>query len=204
MMNEQSFEQTPSSAIDGIVKRLKQPKIVFLHLLFRTLAIVAYVLCNFFSNSFVLNFIVVVLLLSFDFWVVKNVSGRLLVGLRWWNYVKSDGSSKWIYECKQDMSGINSLESTIFWTSLYVCPAIWGLFFISALLYFRVAWLMIVLIALMLNIANIIGYNNCKQDAKSRLSSLVPSFVTDSIWAKASSTFEGFTNQQPATGESQV
>ncbi len=28
-----------------------------------------------------------VLLLAFDFWTVKNVSGRLLVGLRWWNEV---------------------------------------------------------------------------------------------------------------------
>lgn len=28
-----------------------------------------------------------VTLLAFDFWTVKNVSGRLLVGLRWWNKV---------------------------------------------------------------------------------------------------------------------
>eukprot|EP01050_Picozoa_sp_SAG11_P010429 SAG11_NODE_1041_length_6056_cov_5.902468_6_plen_102_part_00 len=28
-----------------------------------------------------------ILLLAMDFWTVKNVSGRLLVGLRWWNEI---------------------------------------------------------------------------------------------------------------------
>jgi hypothetical protein len=41
---------------------------------------------------------VIVVLLSIDFWTVKNISGRLLVGLRWWNYVDEDGESRWIYE----------------------------------------------------------------------------------------------------------
>jgi hypothetical protein len=44
-------------------------------------------------------FIVCVLLLAFDFWTVKNVSGRLLVGLRWWNEILPDGSNEWRYEC---------------------------------------------------------------------------------------------------------
>jgi len=35
--------------------------------------------------SNVMTFICVLLLSSFDFWTVKNVTGRLLVGLRWWN-----------------------------------------------------------------------------------------------------------------------
>jgi hypothetical protein len=48
--------------------------------------------------NFVGVFIVEILLLSFDFWTVKNVTGRLLVGLRWWNEIKEDGSSEWIFE----------------------------------------------------------------------------------------------------------
>ena len=46
-------------------------------------------------------FIAVILLLAFDFWTVKNVTGRLLVGLRWWNRVKEDGTSEWVFESKQ-------------------------------------------------------------------------------------------------------
>jgi len=43
----------------------------------------------------------VVLLLSMDFWTVKNITGRLMVGLRWWNYVDDDGKSHWIFESKK-------------------------------------------------------------------------------------------------------
>jgi len=43
-----------------------------------------------------------VLLLSADFWVVKNVSGRRLVGLRWWSNVAEDGETKWVFEVSGD------------------------------------------------------------------------------------------------------
>jgi hypothetical protein len=43
-------------------------------------------------------FIIVMLLLAADFWNVKNVSGRLLVGLRWWNESNEDGNSLWVFE----------------------------------------------------------------------------------------------------------
>jgi hypothetical protein len=35
--------------------------------------------------SLVTTFILVTVLGAIDFWVVKNVTGRLLVGLRWWS-----------------------------------------------------------------------------------------------------------------------
>ena len=54
-----------------------------------------------FSSSFVNIFICCVLLLAFDFWTVKNVTGRLMVGLRWWSEVKEDGSTVWRYEAQE-------------------------------------------------------------------------------------------------------
>jgi len=50
------------------------------------------------TNSSVFLFVIIVLLLAFDFWTVKNVSGRLLVGLRWWNETGPDGESVWVFE----------------------------------------------------------------------------------------------------------
>jgi len=40
------------------------------------------------------------MLLAFDFWTVKNISGRLLVGLRWWNEINEDGTNSWLFESK--------------------------------------------------------------------------------------------------------
>lgn len=38
------------------------------------------------------------LLLAADFWNTKNVAGRLLVGLRWWNETSPEGASIWVFE----------------------------------------------------------------------------------------------------------
>lgn len=58
-------------------------------------------LCGWFSDSFITSFVFVILLLSADFWTVKNITGRLLVGLRWWNYVDDAGASHWVFESRK-------------------------------------------------------------------------------------------------------
>lgn len=80
-------------------RKFDHPQVAFFHVFFRTAAIFTYVFCTWFSANFVMIFIVCVMLLALDFWTVKNVSGRLLVGLRWWNEIMPDGSSEWRFEC---------------------------------------------------------------------------------------------------------
>jgi hypothetical protein len=46
----------------------------------------------------VITFITVMVLSSLDFWTVKNVSGRLLVGLRWWSDYDEKGEQIWRFE----------------------------------------------------------------------------------------------------------
>lgn len=75
--------------------------VVVFYFFFRVALIIVYFLCGWFSDSFIINFIVIVMLLFFDFWIVKNVIGRLLVGFRWWNYVDEDGNSYWVFELKK-------------------------------------------------------------------------------------------------------
>lgn len=65
------------------------------------LAIAVYMFGTLFSSSFVNIFIVCVLLLAFDFWTVKNVTGRLMVGLRWNSEVLEDGSTVWKFEARE-------------------------------------------------------------------------------------------------------
>merc|ERR1711879_10426 len=57
---------------------------------------------------------------SADFWTVKNVTGRLLVGLRWWHYVKEDGTNVWMFESSKNP--INAVEAVIFWTAPVPLP----------------------------------------------------------------------------------
>ena len=69
-----------------------------LHFGIKLLAMISYFLLNLFVNNMVLVYIVVLILVIVDFWVVKNITGRKLVGLRWWNMIKEDGTEEWIYE----------------------------------------------------------------------------------------------------------
>lgn len=80
----------------------RHPLPAFFHVFFRASALIVYlVLSSFVSGHFIELFLTVILLLAFDFWTVKNVTGRLLVGLRWWNKVEEDGTSTWVFESKK-------------------------------------------------------------------------------------------------------
>lgn len=67
--------------------RDRHPKTVAAHLFFKTAAMVFYLFGKMFTDNFVIIFVVVTTCMALDFWTVKNVTGRLLVGLRWWNKV---------------------------------------------------------------------------------------------------------------------
>ena len=49
-------------------------------------------------KSSALNGVLVVLLVATDFYITKNISGRLLVHLRWWSSTDRDGHQTWRYE----------------------------------------------------------------------------------------------------------
>lgn len=67
--------------------------------LWQAAALAFYILSTLFVDSFVIIFVVTVVLGALDFWVVKNISGRILVGLRWWNEINEQGESVWKFEC---------------------------------------------------------------------------------------------------------
>jgi hypothetical protein len=84
------------------------------------------------------------------------------VGLRWWNNVKDDGSNEWVFESLEDMSQIGYMDSRIFWWSLYLTPAVWGVFCFVSLLKFDLSWCVMCSIAITLSSANIYGYTKCR------------------------------------------
>jgi hypothetical protein len=90
------------------------------------------------------------------------VTGRLLVGLRWWNEIKDDGTNVWVFESREGRP-VNPVDSRVFWVSLYAAPGIWVLFGIGALFKLSLGWGLVVIVALVLNMANVIGYTRCEK-----------------------------------------
>jgi len=145
---------------------------------FKALAIVSYLFSTWFSSNFVLIFVACVLFLAFDFWTVKNVTGRILVGLRWWNEVKEDGSTHWVFESKPAHRQVHPADSLVFWTGLYCTPVAWMLFGITALASFNFQWLLIVIVALTLSGANVVGFWKCQKDAKQKIAAFLARRLT--------------------------
>eukprot|EP00322_Chrysochromulina_rotalis_P007126 CAMPEP_0115851634 /NCGR_PEP_ID=MMETSP0287-20121206/12583_1 /TAXON_ID=412157 /ORGANISM="Chrysochromulina rotalis, Strain UIO044" /LENGTH=257 /DNA_ID=CAMNT_0003305673 /DNA_START=62 /DNA_END=836 /DNA_ORIENTATION=- len=134
-----------------LAKGLAHPTTALFHLLFKTLALLVYMFGTWFTSSFVNIFIICVLLLAFDFWTVKNVSGRLMVGLRWWSEVQADGSTTWKYEAKEDNLTSTSLDITVFWAGLFAPGLIWGFLGVGMLLRLNFEWLLLIICALSLS-----------------------------------------------------
>ena len=108
---------------------------VLLHFFFKACGLASYMLLNLFIGNYTLTFIVVILLAVFDFWVVKNLTGRILVGLRWWSQVNADGSEEWKFEGLDEKKS-GGVDSFMFWTVLYVTPIVWLVLLVSSALSF--------------------------------------------------------------------
>lgn len=76
---------------------------VFPNDMIQSAALFIYLFGGWFTSNFIVHFVTCIILLAFDFWTVKNITGRLLVGLRWWSYVQDNGHSEWVFESLEDM-----------------------------------------------------------------------------------------------------
>ncbi|KAK9456821.1 hypothetical protein V1511DRAFT_495393 [Dipodascopsis uninucleata] len=146
---------------------------------FRLAALLTYVFGLIFTNNFVLIFVIVVLLLAADFWNTKNVTGRLLVGLRWWNESSPNGDSVWVFESADPQRQINGTDSRFFWTVLYSTPVVWGLLAFLALINFELIWLSLVVIAVILSTTNAMAFTRCDRFGKA-------SGIANSVFARSS------------------
>ncbi|KAL4202210.1 hypothetical protein AMTRI_Chr02g219970 [Amborella trichopoda] len=169
-------------------KNYANPKTCFFHVLFKAAALAFYILSALFINSFVIIFVITVLLAALDFWVVKNVSGRILVGLRWWNEVDEQGESVWKFECldHESLARMNKKDSWLFWWTLYITAVAWIFLGIFSLIRFQADFLLAIGVCLSLSIANIVGFTKCRKDAKKQ----IQAFAQQTIASRVSSTIQ--------------
>ncbi|KAL8671666.1 MAG: hypothetical protein Q9168_003846 [Polycauliona sp. 1 TL-2023] len=175
--------ERPQPRAGDLSWRLSSHPITLLFFLgFRISSLLFYILGSLFTKNFILVFIVTILLLAADFYYLKNIAGRRLVGLRWWNEVNTaSGDSHWVFE-SQDRSGSaesgapsqNATDKRFFWLALYAQPAWWVLLaIVSVVRLMNPIWLSLIVIALILTITNTLAFSRC--DKFSQASSLASS-----------------------------
>ncbi|KAI0036692.1 Golgi apparatus membrane protein TVP23 [Vararia minispora EC-137] len=156
------------AGLAGIFRQSAHPGALFFLYFFRTLALAAYILSGFFPDYYVISAVVIVVFLSMDFWNCRNVAGRTLVGLRFWNQVDEDGESSWVFESRDPSRPANPVDSRMFWTALYIFPAFWLILLIVSFLKLSISFIPIVILALVFNMTNVVGFTYADRDAKRR------------------------------------
>ncbi|KAG7118972.1 Golgi apparatus membrane protein TVP23 like [Verticillium longisporum] len=158
-------QNAPQAPVEGSLSwRLSSHPITLLTFLgFRISSVLVYFLGLWTIKSMIMIFIITILLLAADFYYLKNIAGRRLVGLRWWNEVDpQSGDSKWVFESSEPgTKTINPTDSRFFWLALYVQPVLWVLLAVFALVRLQFLWLPLVVIALVLTIMNTLAFSRC-------------------------------------------
>lgn len=160
----------------NFVCRATHPVAAFCHIAFFGGALTLYIFGSFFGLDYVTVFITSVLLLALDFWTVKNISGRKLVGLRWWVAIKEDGGNQYIFEsAAPNTRKISAIDKRIFWWRLYLAPAVWGFFALLSFLSLSFDWFLIDAVGVALTSSNLVGYLKCSSDASKKLTATLTS-----------------------------
>jgi hypothetical protein len=163
---------TPSYGL-SFLNQSSHPTACFFHILFKALAFTIYLLGSKFMEVIMVT-VICILLTAADFWVVKNITGRLLVGLRWWNKVDPvTGGTSWIFESAVPTSDggstLNSFDSKFFWAILYATPLLWAFFCVTAVLWLRFQCFVTLATALVLSGSNVYGYYKCSADQRQKV-----------------------------------
>lgn len=127
------------------LKRAGHPTACIATFIFKVIAIVWYLLIgNFISD--IMTFIFVIVFSALDFWTVKNVTGRLLVGLRWWSENNAEGKEEWKFESREGKVINNPVDKAFFWTSQLAGTGIWAVLLLLKVLTLSIFWVNLLLI----------------------------------------------------------
>ena len=90
--------------ITNFYKKSSNPLVALITVILKLSSIVCFFLLSIFISNDALIMIIIILFGAADFWMTKNISGRILVGLRWYNLLKIETNQEiWRFEGKNEL-----------------------------------------------------------------------------------------------------
>lgn len=130
-----------------------------------------YLLLKLLTDQYLSVFIVISVLVSCDFWVTKNISGRKLVALRWYSKINEDNEEKWFFET----SGVRvpaTINVGIFWISQAIAIIFWLVIVLINSFTLSVFWSFLAIFCCVLLLANFLCFLECKGDHQKRVNGM--------------------------------
>ena len=114
------------------------------------------------SDSIVV-FVSIFFCILIDFWVTKNITGRYLVGLRWWTDMDENDNTENCYECFDYEIKFNYIDVQVFWWGLGAIFIFWTILLLIKIFGLDLLWVLLTGIGSVLNWMNLEGYYRCRQ-----------------------------------------
>jgi hypothetical protein len=67
-----------------VISKSSSPGTAAVHIILKIAIVAVYLILPLITNNSFDVLMIVLIAAAIDFWIVKNLAGRLLVGLRWW------------------------------------------------------------------------------------------------------------------------
>lgn len=144
-----------------------RPYICLLHIFFKVTAVLSYLFLGFVYNSNMIQFLVSFGSMMVDFWITKNLTGRLLVGMRWWSDEDDESSESGahkellFYESYDADLNFHSFDTSIFWGGMVGSCGFWLFVALGKVLSLDLLWGMVTVTGLLLNWTNLKSYYKC-------------------------------------------
>ena len=144
--------------VTNFYKKSTYPMISLLTVLIKLASIISFFLFSIFLSNEAIIMFIVVLFGACDFWITKNISGRFLAGLRWYNLLKLETNTEiWVFEGKNE-NNADFIDKGIFWYSLYFNDIVWIVLFLWEIIRLKFDWSFICLILIILTFTNTYGF----------------------------------------------
>eukprot|EP01017_Pseudomicrothorax_dubius_P007108 TRINITY_DN12152_c0_g1_i4.p1 TRINITY_DN12152_c0_g1~~TRINITY_DN12152_c0_g1_i4.p1 ORF type:complete len:224 (-),score=36.91 TRINITY_DN12152_c0_g1_i4:85-756(-) len=160
--------------------RAAHPFMCFFHFFFKAVGIIGYIVLPMLIDQ-VLTFIVIVICSAVDFWFVKNISGRILVGLRWWSEFDEDGDEIWKFESHDFEFEVHPIDRHIFWWSQVISSGFWTIIAVVDILSMNVFRGASSIICAGLAVTNLWGYYKCSKEHQRKVRDFMSSMGANAL-----------------------
>ena len=176
---ENNNKNDKNITITNFYKKSTYPMISLLTVLIKLASIISFFLFSIFLSNEAIIMFIVVLIGACDFWITKNISGRFLAGLRWYNLLKLETNTEiWVFEGKKENDS-NMINRSIFWYSLYINDIIWIVLFIWEFIRLRFDWSFICLILIIFSFTNTYGFYKSSKIQQKGTKFLIKKYIVE-------------------------